>query len=110
MCYWLLPQSGIPLRRTKVQLLSEIELQIDDEIELQTDDITEQLRAFDAILGDKIASLVENPNMRMQLYREDEDPKEDDPYEDISDEIEQPVQQEMDMHDELHAQNLFCQQ
>lgn len=90
MCYWLLPQSGIPITRTKVQPLSDIEL--------QTDDIKEQLKAFDAILGDQIAAFVENPNMMMQLYREDEDSKEDDPYENV---IEPPVQPEMDMHDEF---------
>jgi hypothetical protein len=67
-------------------------------VELHTDDIKEQLKTFDAILGDKVAILVDNFNGRMQLYREDEDSKEDDPYEDV---IEQPVQQGMDMHDEL---------
>jgi hypothetical protein len=44
---------------------------------------------------------VKNPNMRMKLYREDEDPDEDKPYENISNEIERPVQREMDMHGEL---------
>jgi hypothetical protein len=37
----------------------------------------------------------------MQLYREDEDPKEDEPYENISDVIEPKVQQEMDVHVEF---------
>ncbi len=59
MCYWSLPQSGISFTRTAVQPLREIEL--------QTDDFKEQLKAFDAILGYKIASLVENPKMRMHL-------------------------------------------
>jgi hypothetical protein len=89
MCYWLFPQSGIPLTRTTVQPLSETEL--------QTDDIKKQLKAFEAILGNKIASLVENPNMKMQLYREDEKSQEDEPYENTSDEIEQPMQREEDM-------------
>ncbi len=57
MCYWLLPQSGFPITRTTVQPLSEIEL--------QTIDIKEQLKAYDAILGDKIAVLDDNPNVRM---------------------------------------------
>jgi hypothetical protein len=91
MCYWLLPQSGIPITRTTVQPLSTIEL--------QTDDIKEQLRTFDATLGDKIAILVENPNMRMQLYREDEVQRDDN--HDDDDTVDQPTLPELDMHDKL---------
>jgi hypothetical protein len=42
MCYWLLPQSGIPITRTTVQPLTDIEL--------QTDAIKEQLKSFDTLL------------------------------------------------------------
>ncbi len=70
------------------------------EIELQNDAIKEQLKNFDTLLGDKISSLVDNPNVRMQLYREDDNSKYDEPYEEQKEE-DAPLAPEMDMHYEL---------
>jgi hypothetical protein len=93
MCYWLLPQSGIPITRTTIQPVSEEEL--------QTDAIKEQIKAFDTLLGDKITSLTDNPNVKMQLYHGDEDIKDDIIHEEETEQNNADAEPELDMHDEL---------
>ena len=90
MCYWLLPKSGIPIARTTIQAISEMEL--------SQDNIKEQLKDYDEVIRQKLST--ENDlSPYIQLYREDcED--------DLIDDKELPESKEVDsiepdMYDEL---------
>lgn len=47
MCFWVLPSSGVPIARSTVQALSDVEL--------RSAEIQEQLRAFDETIKEKLA-------------------------------------------------------
>jgi hypothetical protein len=65
MCYWILPQSGIPIARTTIQAIPKTEL--------DTTEVQDQLKHFDTIILEKLnASNDLAPDFH--LYREDKDP------------------------------------
>jgi len=90
MCYWLLPKSGIPIARTTIQAISEMEL--------SQDNIKEQLKDYDEVIRQKLST--ENDlSSYIQLYREDCE-------NDLIDDKELPESKEVDsiepdMYDEL---------
>jgi hypothetical protein len=64
MCYWLLPESGIPIARTSIQLIAS------DEINTET--FKEILSKFNQQIGDKL-KIMTDPIQAFQLYCEDVD-------------------------------------
>ncbi|MGH3055829.1 MAG: hypothetical protein ACRDL7_12725, partial [Gaiellaceae bacterium] len=64
MCYWILPPSGIPIARTTVQDISEQEL--------LTDDVTNQIKAYDKQVEEKIGNAFVHDDVR-DLLQQDND-------------------------------------
>lgn len=64
MCYWLLPDSGIPIARTTIQLITPEEL--------ETEKVQAELKVFNDKLNNKLSS-IPTEAITLQLYREDED-------------------------------------
>lgn len=91
MCYWLLPESGIPIARTTIQAVAPDES--------NTINFQQTLKDFDAKVGDKLKVLSTNVNpiQGFHLYREDviEDLQEDDAIEPA------PLDTEDDIFDQL---------
>ena len=88
MCYWLLPESGIPIARTSIQPIAS------DEI--NTDTFREILSKFNQQIGDKL-KMTNDPIQGFQLYREDID-------EDLDNDIiepDPPLNTEEDVFDQL---------
>jgi hypothetical protein len=93
MCYWLLPESGIPIARTSIQAITQDEL--------ATHTIQAQLQSYDAQIANVILRNDTEPGQAaaiFKLYREDE-------YMDESDE-DLPIEpilrtSEADMYDQL---------
>ncbi len=67
MCYWLLPESGVPIARTSIQAISQDEL--------KSDALRTQLRVYDLKIDDVLQNLTTTtPNSPIfKLYREDEE-------------------------------------
>ncbi len=101
MCYWILPQSGIPIARTTIQPISQTEL--------NTTEIQSLLSAYDTIILERM-NTDEEPEIEFQLYREDEEPTDNE-----EDELAEPNAQalkvdniEADTYDEiLHTQPIL---
>jgi hypothetical protein len=90
MCYWLLPASGVPIARTSIQAITKAELQTASTIQL--------IQTYDQTIQDKLQNLTNDANpMILSLYREDEDPEEE---EDAPIESPVPIIEE-DTHNEL---------
>jgi hypothetical protein len=88
MCYWLLPESGIPIARTSIQPIAS------DEINTNT--FREILSKFDQQIRDKL-KMTNDPIQGFQLYREDID-------EDLDNDIiepDPPLNTEEDVFDQL---------
>jgi len=93
MCYWLLPNSDIPIARTTIQFITPEEL--------ETEKVQTELKEYNDKLNGKLSSLT-TEGVVLHLYREDEDNEdnEDAPFdhEAVSPEVEDI---EVDVHDEL---------
>ncbi len=71
MCYWLLPESGVPIARTSIQAISKDEL--------NTDSIKTKLKQYDEKIEEKLIHLTTNTPHNPAIYtfyQEDEDPNE----------------------------------
>jgi hypothetical protein len=64
MCYWLLPESGIPIARTTIQAVAQDES--------DTTNFPQTLMVFDEKVGEKLKGLSANadPTPGFHLYRE----------------------------------------
>jgi hypothetical protein len=70
MCYWLLPQSGIPIARTTIQPLTQEEMNLDN--------IMKELSNFDTGITERL-SAIQDECSHIKLYKEDEELEEDEP-------------------------------
>ncbi len=67
MCYWLLPESGIPIARTSIQLVTPAEM--------QTTEINQMIQANDQKINVQLQQLSTSNDFEiLSLYPEDESP------------------------------------
>ena len=62
MCYWLLPNSDIPIAQTTIQLITPEEL--------ETEKVQTELKEYNDKLNGKLSSLT-TEGVALRLYRED---------------------------------------
>jgi hypothetical protein len=88
LCYWFLPEFGIPITRTSIQSITATEL--------QTTNIKQMSNVYDQKIKDKLQQLsgTSNNPMILSLYREDEDPQEDEEEDSPIESIPLPIEED----------------